>query len=65
MPVLHNAFAVVQTKQAMITLQEMAIKQKNNLSRTPCFLQVFCTSLNGNTYGTKYRLPGGKSAGLG
>ena len=22
------------------------------------FIQVFCTSLNGNTYGTKYRLSG-------
>ena len=28
------------------------------------FLQVFCTGLNGNTYGTKYPLSGDKSAGL-
>ena len=29
------------------------------------FVQVFCTSLNGNTYGTKYGLPIDQSAGLG
>ena len=29
------------------------------------FVQVFGTSLNGNTYGTKYRLSGNKSSGLG
>ena len=28
------------------------------------FVQVFCTSLNGYTYETKYRLYGDKSAGL-
>ena len=29
------------------------------------FVQVFSASLNGNTYGTKTRLSGDKSAGLG
>ena len=29
-----------------------------------CFVQVFCTSLNGNTNGTKYQLSQDKSSGL-
>ena len=29
------------------------------------FVQVFCASLKGNTYGTKYRLSKDKSVGLG
>ena len=28
------------------------------------FVQVFCTNLNGNYFGTKYRLSRDKSAGL-
>ena len=28
------------------------------------FVHIFCTSLNGNTYGTKYQFSGEKSAGV-
>ena len=38
------------------------LQTKINFVQT--FVQVFCTSLNGNTYGTKYQLSKDRSAGM-
>ena len=49
------------------TLRKHTIRSKIrwllNLKIYSNLLQVFCTSMNGNTYGTKFRLSEDKSAG--
>ena len=53
---------------SLAKLQSTGNKSNNTsdlfyINTTDCG-QVFCASLYGNTYGTKYRLSGAKSAGL-